>query len=94
MASERSAYSTLLCIGLLRLGSANGASTLTSAAVDAGACVDNILAVTLGDSVYGAAVCARTARDAIVGNYVCHSSSYLLDIFVQIRRRVFSAPIK
>ena len=62
-----------LMFELLCLGRANRASTLTSAAVDAGARVDNIFAVALGDSVYGAAVSASTARDAIVRNLICHS---------------------
>ena len=59
------------CLSAL-LGSANGAGACTSAAVDASVSVDNVLAVALGNCVYGAAVCASAARNALIGNYVCH----------------------
>ena len=34
--------------------------------------IDNILAVALRDSAYGAICCTCTASDAIVSDYVCH----------------------
>lgn len=55
------------------LGSANRAGAFARAAVNTSVCVDNILAVALGNSVYGAAVCASATSDALIGNLICHS---------------------
>lgn len=57
---------------LLCLGSAYGAVVSTRAAVDAGAGIDNILAITLGNCGNGAAVCASAAGNTFVGNLISH----------------------
>ena len=54
--------------------SANRASTSASAAVDASVSVDNVLTIALRDRVYGAAICACAARDALIIDYICHFS--------------------
>lgn len=65
--------SAFYVVELVRLGSADRAVTRASAAVDASVGVDNILAVALGNRVYGAALCASAASDALIGNLICHS---------------------
>ena len=57
---------------LLLNGSGNGANAGASAAADASICIDNELAITLGDSGNGAFTCASAAADAFVGNFKCH----------------------
>lgn len=54
------------------LGCAYRTCACTSAAVDTGIGVDNILAVSLGNSSYRAAVCTSTAADALVIDGVSH----------------------
>lgn len=53
---------------------ANRAGTCTSTAVNAGSCVDNVLAVTLRNSIYRTSLSAGAASDALVRNNVCHNS--------------------
>ena len=53
-------------------GSAYRTCASASTAANAGVSVDNVLAVTLGNCVYRAALSASAASDAIVRNYVCH----------------------
>ena len=53
-------------------GSANGAGTCTSTAIDAGVSVDNVTIVALGNSANGAAGFTSAAADASVSNYICH----------------------
>ena len=57
---------------LVSLRSVNRASVCAGAAVDALVSVDYVLAVALSDSLSGAVLSASAARDAIVGNLVCH----------------------
>ena len=67
-------------VGLLLLGSANGADLGTSAAVDAGISVDHVLAVAFLNSGDGAAVGASAAHDASIINLVSH------DIYLLVER--------
>ena len=64
---------------LLSLRSVYRASICARTAVDADISVDLVLAVTLGDSVHGAALSSSAASDASIGNLVSHDS-YLLHI--------------
>ena len=57
---------------LLLCGSAYRASVSASAAADALVSVDNVLAVTLGNTSNRARICASTAADTFIGNFVCH----------------------
>ena len=57
---------------LLFRRSANRAVICACAAADAGVSVDYVLAVALGDAANRAAICASTARNALIGNLVCH----------------------
>ena len=75
MRTPRHLFSYVCRLALLR--SANGTCACASAAVDASVSVDNVLAVTLGNCVYGAAISASAASDALVRNYVCHISILL-----------------
>ena len=63
---------------LLLNGSGNGANAGASAAADASICIDNELAVTLSDSLYGALSCTCTTSDALVRNLKCHCSHLTL----------------
>ena len=63
-----------ICMPLRLFGrrSRNGANLCASAAINAGVSVNYILAVALGNSLYGAAICAGAAGDAVITNYICH----------------------
>ena len=65
-------WSFALRTELLSLGSAYRTCALAGTAVDASGSVDNVLAVTLGNSGNGASVSASAAADAIVGNLISH----------------------
>jgi hypothetical protein len=65
------------------LGSANGADTGTSTALDASIGVDYELAVALGDRLNRAICSARAASDAIIRNLVSHDT-YLHKSFTSI----------
>lgn len=72
--------SARLCVGQLCLrlfGSANRAGTGASAAIDANIGIDDVLAVTFGNSANGAIGSASAASNAIVRNFESHGS-YLL----------------
>ena len=56
----------------LVVGCANRAVVCASAAFDALGSIDFVLSASIGDCVYGAVVCARTASDAGIVNYICH----------------------
>ncbi len=58
---------------LLLCGRSYRTSICTATAADALISVDNILAVTLGNATGGTCVSACAARDALIGNLVCHS---------------------
>ena len=58
--------------GLFLNGSANRAGVCTRAASNALVCVDNVLAISLGNARYGASVSASAASNALVSNLVCH----------------------
>ena len=58
---------------LCLLRCSNRASSFASAAVNASVRINNILAVTLRNSSYGAAVSASAASDAIIRNLICHN---------------------
>ena len=53
-------------------GSAYRTSLSTATAANALVSVDHILAITLGDATGGASICTSAARDALIGNLVCH----------------------
>lgn len=53
-------------------GSAHGAHTGTSAALDASVSIDFVLAVALSDSSHGALSLASAAADALVSDLVSH----------------------
>ena len=55
----------------------NGASTLTSATLNAKVSVNGALAVSLSDSANGASVYASAAANALVRNFVSHSQHLL-----------------
>ncbi len=59
---------------LALLGSTNGTSLCTSAAISAGVSVDYILTVALRDSITGTLVSTSTAHNALIVNYICHRS--------------------
>ena len=59
-------------VKLVLLGSSNGASAGTSAALDASVCIDDVLAVSLGNAGNGAFACASAAADAIVADLISH----------------------
>ncbi len=58
--------------GLFFRGGTDGAVICTSAAGNASVSIDNVFAVTLGDSLYGAICCTSAAGDAFVTDFVCH----------------------
>ena len=60
------------------MGSFDRAGSCASAALDALFSVDLVLAVSLGDSLYGAVICASAAADASITNYICHVFFLLL----------------
>ena len=62
----------MFCQKLLFNRSAYRASLSTGTAANALVSVDNVLAITLGNASSGASVCASSARNALVGNLVCH----------------------
>ena len=70
---------TLLLLFSRRSG--YGTSVRASAAVDAGGSVDNVFAVALGNSFYGASACASAAADALVGDDMCHGCSSVINKF-------------
>ena len=76
-------YVTVLFVGqsckLFLCGSANGTSVCARAAAYAVICVDNVLAVALGNSTGGASISASAASDAIIGNLVSHFEYLHLD---------------
>lgn len=57
---------------LFCLGSINRANACASAAIQTLVCVDNELAVLLGNCTNGAFALASAATDAILCNYICH----------------------
>ena len=57
---------------LFSLRSLNRADTGTGTAVNTDVCVDHVLAIAFGDRADGAFTFAGTARDAIIGNNICH----------------------
>ena len=57
---------------LLRLGSVNRTCISTSAALNAGICVDLVFVITFGDSFNRTFSSASAAFDAIVRNLVSH----------------------
>ena len=69
---KKSTRSFQLLTGLFLVGSANGANTCTSAALDASTSIDNVLAITLGDSANGAFTSASAAAYTRTVDYVCH----------------------
>ncbi len=62
----------LIYCGLFFRGGTDGAVICTSAAGNASVSIDNVFAVTLGDSLYGAICCTSAAGDAFVTDFVCH----------------------
>lgn len=62
----------VLDLKLFLSGSANRTYTCASTAANTCVSVDNVLAVTLRNSVYRAALSASAASDAIIRNNVCH----------------------
>lgn len=62
-------------------GSAYGANTRTSAALNASICVDDHLAVLFADCLYGACAYASAASDTFVGNLICHVKTPPLMIY-------------
>ena len=62
----------LLRAKLLSLGCTNRASAFASAALNANVCVDDVLAVTLGDGTNGASISASAASHALIRNLVSH----------------------
>ena len=56
----------------LRLRSFHGANARACAAFDALVRIDDVLAVLLGNRLYGTFAFAGTAADAVVGNFVSH----------------------
>jgi hypothetical protein len=69
-----------LPLELSLLGSANGANTGTSAALDASISVDLVLAVLLSNSVNRAFAGTCAASDAIIGNLVSHDHNLHVNI--------------
>ena len=65
-------YFLITDLGLLLLGSTNGASTCARTAVDALSSIDNVLVFALRDAAYGTLVRACAARDAIIINLISH----------------------
>ena len=61
--------SKALCL----LGCAYRAVALASSAIDAGVLVDDVDAVSLGNSSDGAVCCAGTAGDASITDLICHN---------------------
>ena len=57
---------------LLLNGSAYRTSVGAGTAGNALVCVDNVLAVTLGDALLRTSVSTCTASDTLIGNLVCH----------------------
>lgn len=79
------------CGRLCLLGRTDRTCIRASAALDAGVCVDHILAVALGDCADGAGICASTARDACIADLICHSCLPPVSrIMVSVRERVRS----
>ena len=56
------------------LGSGYGASRSASAAVNARICVNNKLAVTLGNRSDRTSIGASATSDTIIRNYICHDT--------------------
>ena len=72
----RTERSFFICFNLSRrlfgCDSARRALAFAGAAIDTRIGTDDIFAVALADSVYGAYARARAARNAFIGNLVCH----------------------
>lgn len=66
--------------GLFLNGSAYRANRSAVSAADAGISVDNVLVVALGDSAYGALLCASSALDASVSNFESHRPFLLVKV--------------
>ena len=64
--SECSSFNLGLCRCSYRAG------CFARTAINAGICINYILAVSLADSADGASCCACTTSDAIIRNLVCH----------------------
>ena len=64
----------LHCSGALSLlRRTDGTSICTSAALEAGLCVDYVLAITLGNCPNGTCVCTSTALDTCITDCICHN---------------------
>ena len=69
---------------LFSRNSANRASALASAAVDAAVCINLVLAAVLSDCAYRAGPSAGTATQAsVLINLVCHCQYTSLQIYTQ-----------
>ena len=64
-------FFSLMC--RLLVSSFHRANAGASSAVDALTLIDNVLAVTLGNSFLGALSSASTAGDALIIDHICHS---------------------
>jgi len=65
------------CVSLTLVDSAGRANTCTGTAGDASVSVDNVLAVSLGNSAYRALALAGTATNTRIRNYICHDNILL-----------------
>jgi len=78
-------------VKLVLLGSSNGANAGTGAALDASVCIDNVLAVSLGNAGNGAFAGAGAAGDAIVADLISHFIillTQMLFIFYHARQKI------
>ena len=64
----------LIVFQLTLADSAGRANTCTGTAGDASVSVDNVLAVSLGNSAYRALALAGTATNTRIRNYICHDN--------------------
>ena len=69
---------SVFAVKLFSSDSTGGASTLASAAIDAGVCVHNCDTAINGDSTNGASALASAAANTCVRNLVCHNKTLLL----------------
>jgi hypothetical protein len=63
---------------LLGLRSTYRANTSASSALNAFLRIDNVLAVSLGNSLSRAFCCTSATSDAVITNYICHNSTSLI----------------